>query len=422
MEYGLIGEKLPHSFSVRIHARLGDYPYELKELAPDRLPEIFRKRDFRAINVTIPYKRDVLPFLDEVDPFASAIGAVNTVVNRDGRLYGYNTDFYGMQALLRHIGIDAKGKKVLILGTGGTCRTATAVLSAAKAAQIVTVGRSERADLSLSQAYERHGDAQILINTTPCGMYPYADGSDSVAASPADPTRFAMLEGVADAVYNPLRTNFVLDARAMGIPAQGGLYMLVAQAVRANRLFFGKPLDDAETDVETERIFRAVSAETENIVLIGMPASGKSTVGRLLSGRTGRRWLDTDEEICRRTGKTVPEIFAERGEDGFRDLESEVIRELACGQTGCILSTGGGAVLREENVRRLRRTGRVYFLDRDPSLLVPTPDRPLALTAEAIARLYGQRYPRYCDACDVRVDASSSAQEVAEFIRKDFML
>ena len=419
MEYGLIGEHLPHSFSKEIHALCGDYEYALTELPPQQVPDFLQKKDFRGINVTIPYKQTVIPFLDSADDAASTIGAVNTVVNREGKLYGYNTDFYGMQALLRHAKISLSGKKVLILGSGGTAKTAKAVATAEGAVCILTVGRTKaHAELTYEEAYQFHSDCDVLINTTPCGMYPYVDGTPERAGIPVDLSRFPRLCGVIDAVYNPLRTNLILAAQDRGIPAEGGLYMLVAQGVLASRLFRGT--DREGLDEETDGIFARISAQKENIVLIGMPASGKSTVGKLLSASLNRPFFDTDEEIVRRAGKEIPQIFAEQGEEFFRDRETEVVKDLANANAGSVIATGGGAVLREENLRALRRTGRIYFLDRPLQDLLPTPDRPLASTKEAVEARYRERYPRYLAACDVKIDVKGSADHVADSIRKDF--
>ena len=424
MEYGLIGERLPHSFSKEVHRRCADYPYELVELKAEQVGEFLEKRDFRAINVTIPYKQTVIPFLSETDAHARAIGAVNTVVNREGKLYGYNTDFYGMEALLRRAGICLAGKKVLILGTGGTCRTARSVALAAKAASVICVGRrGGEGCITYEEAYASHTDGDVIINTTPCGMFPYADGGEGRAAMPLDLSRFPRLCGVVDAVYNPLRTNLVLEAKARGIPAEGGLYMLVAQGVKASRIFLGRDVsDEAALDRRCEEIYGSILREKENIVLTGMPSCGKSTVGKALAEALGRPFADSDGEIVRRAGMSIPEIFAQKGETYFRDLESEVLTDLANTLQGGIIATGGGAVLRERNIRALKRTGRIYFLDRSLSLLLPTADRPLASDREAVRRRYEERYGRYRATCDCRIPADGEVAEAVRAIRKDFDL
>lgn len=410
MEYGLIGEKLGHSFSREIHQRLGGYDYLLQELTPAQLPAFLEKRDFRGINVTIPYKQTVIPLLDEVDPKATAIGAVNTIVNRRGRLCGYNTDYDGMAALARHAGLTLKNKNVLILGTGGTSRTAMTVAADLGAAEIRRVSRTGRGD---AITYEQAADlpVQVLINTTPCGMYPGCDGQ------PMDLSRFGWLEGVLDAVYNPLRTRLVLQARDNGARGQGGLYMLVAQAAAACRLFLDRPLPDGALD----SVYRAIHGQKQNIVLTGMPGSGKSTVGRVLARQLGRELVDTDTEVIRVAKKPIPEIFAQRGERGFRDLESQVIQEVSR-RTGLVIATGGGAILREENVRRLRQNGRIYFLDRPAEDILPTDDRPLARDMEAVRQRYAERYPRYTSTADAAVPVRGSAEDVAAAIREEFLI
>ncbi len=419
MEYGVIGEHLPHSFSKEIHNRCADYDYTVTELAPQEVDAFLTKRDFKAINVTIPYKQTVIPYLYSIDPAAAALGAVNTVVNREGKLYGYNTDFYGMEALIARIGLSLEGKKVLILGTGGTSHTAQGVAKAHKAKEIVTVGRvQDRGDVTYEEVYSLHADGDIIINTTPCGMYPYEDGTAERAATPIDITRFPLLSGVVDVVYNPLRTNLVLQAKALGIPADAGLYMLVAQAVKACRIFLDR--DESGMEEQTREIFKEIAAQKENIVLTGMPGSGKSTVGKALAEAMDRPFVDTDEEIVKTVGKPISEIFKESGEAGFRALESEIIRTCSAQFRGAVIATGGGAVLRDKNITALKRTGKIYFLDRDLKYLLPTPDRPLALTAEAVKQRYEERYNRYLQTADVTVKTDELVKHTVNTVREDF--
>ncbi len=425
MTYGLIGEHLPHSFSKEIHAKCASYDYRLTELSPEEVGPFMERADFTAINVTIPYKQTVIPYLSGIHEAARRIGAVNTVVNRGGSLYGYNTDFYGLLALVRRIGVSLSGRKVMILGAGGTARTAHAVAEAEGAAAIVTVERRPKnGSVSYGEALTHHSDAEVIFNTTPVGMYPYADGAAHIAAVPIDISRFPRLLGVVDAVYNPLRTNLVTEARAVGIPAEGGLYMLVGQAVLASRVFLGEDFDtvaaDPATDAETARIFHAAACEKENLVLTGMPSCGKTTVGRLLSEALGRPFIDTDAEIVKAAGCDIPTIFRERGESGFRAIEREVVMKIANGTTGAVIATGGGAILDDASVRALGRTGRRYFLDRPLPALLPTEDRPLAASREAIRRRYEERYGRYLATSDVRIPNVGSAEEAALLIRKDF--
>ena len=412
MDYGLIGEHLPHSFSREIHREIGGYPYDLCELRPEQLPAFMRKRAFRAVNVTIPYKQAVIPFLDSIDETAQAIGAVNTIVNRNGILYGYNTDLDGLTRLILRIGVDPAGKKVLVLGTGGTSRTASFAVRALGAGQVLRVSRTAKEDgLSYEDVLRDHTDAGLLLNTTPCGMFPDPD------AQPVSLAPFTRLLGVADAIYNPLRTQLVLEARSRGIPAEGGLYMLVAQAVRASELF----LDTRYPDGLTDRIYTKILRRKENIVLIGMPSSGKSAVGKILAERTGRVFSDTDILIEEAACKSIPEIFRENGEPVFRDLEAAVIREQAR-TGGKIISTGGGAVLRPENVLALRQNGRLFWLDRDPDALTPTGDRPLADTADKMRQLYLDRRPVYRAAADRTVPVTGSPDDVASAILNDELM
>ena len=410
MKYGCIGKKLGHSFSREIHAALGNTEYELCELAPEALDSFLEARDFSAINVTIPYKEAVLPHLAEIDEGARRIGAVNTIVNRGGRLCGYNTDFYGMRALFSHAKITVTGKKVVILGTGGTSKTACAVAESLGAAKVLRVGRTGREGaLTYEELYAHHTDADILVNTTPVGMYP------KLSESPVDLSRFPAPAGVVDAVYNPLRTDLVLSARERGIPAEGGLFMLVAQGVRASEIFF----DTSYPEETTERIFRDMRRQKENIVLVGMPSSGKSTVGALLASRLSRPFIDTDERIVARAG-SISEIFEKKGETAFRKIEADVIREDAAPATGSVIATGGGSVLSDENVKNLLQNGRLYFLNRPLSLLCPTDDRPLARDREALQKRYDERLPRYRAVADAEILATGTPEDVAGAILEEF--
>ena len=410
MKYGCIGEHLGHSFSREIHSRLSDYKYELREVERDKLDAFMTERDFIAINVTIPYKEMVMPHLHSIDEGARMIGAVNTVVNRGGLLYGYNTDFYGMSELIKHAGVEVGGKKVAILGTGGTAKTARAVLTALGAGETVTVSRTAKDGIiDYATLHSEHTDTEVIVNTTPVGMYRDFDGV------PADISKFPRLSGVIDAVYNPLRTRLVSDAMAHGIKAEGGLYMLVAQAVRASEIF----LDTTYPSGTTERVFREMMAEKENIVFIGMPACGKTTVSRILARDSWREVIDTDERIVAEVGVDIPTIFANEGEAKFREYEADVIRRVSQ-DTGKIIATGGGAILNPDNVARLKRNGKIYFIDRSLESLIPTADRPLSSTKEAIEKRYYERYDLYKKHADVVVDANAPAEEVAEKISEDF--
>ena len=418
MQYGCIGERLGHSFSKEIHAALADYSYELCEMPRDALAEFFSKKDFLGINVTIPYKEAVMAFLDEIDESAKSIGAVNTIVNRGGRLCGYNTDFYGMSVLIDRVGVSLEGKKVAVLGSGGTSRTACAVASSLGADTVLRVGRTEReGTVSYERLLAQHRDLQYIINTTPCGMFPYPEGREGMRAAAVDVADFPLLEGVADAVYNPLRSQLVLDAQKRGVLALGGLSMLVAQAVRAAELFLGRAFPKDTVD----RVLRDVTVEKENIVLIGMPACGKSSVGAALSRRLGREFVDLDRLIEQETQKSIPEIFSSVGEAGFREIEARIIAERVTGRNRLIVATGGGAILRDRNVDNLRRDGRLYFLDRPLKDLVPTDDRPLSSTKEALEMRYRERYPRYTSVADRRIFVTGSIDDAADAVANDFL-
>lgn len=406
MDYGLIGEKLPHSFSKEIHEQLGYYQYSLKELRKEELRNFILQKKFKAINVTIPYKQDVIPLLDEISPDAQAIGAVNTIVNRDGVLYGYNTDFGGMKALIERAGVVMKYKKVLILGTGGTSLTARAVCERLGAKEILRVSRRECDDaITYEQAYAEHSDADVILNATPCGMYP------RIFACPIEIDRFPRLSGVIDVIYNPLNTGLVLAAKEHGISAEGGLYMLVAQAILAAEHFLGKELDVVQL---TNNIYDKIYFDKRNIVLSGMPASGKSTVGRIVAENLGRELIDIDSLIVEREGE-IAKIFAEKGEAHFRNLESEVIREVSA-LSGKVISLGGGAILRPENVRALRQNGEIFFIDRSPEYLIPTDDRPLADEKVKIYHLYEQRIDTYMNTADYIIDGDCEPDDVADSV------
>lgn len=409
MKYGLIGEHLKHSYSCEIHAQIADYEYELREIPPSGLGGFLKKREFNAINVTIPYKQDVIPYLDEISDTAKRIGAVNTIVNRNGRLYGDNTDFAGMLALARHIGVDMKGRKVLILGTGGASKTGHALAEYMGAESVYYVSRSGKdGSITYEQAVTEHSDAQIIINATPVGMFPKQDGR------PIDISAFPKLEGVIDAIYNPLRTNLILDAQERGIPAEGGLYMLSAQAVHASAVFRDIPLDESLVD----KAFKSVKNDKQSIVLIGMPSSGKTTVGRILSEKCGKQLADTDEYIVRKIGMPISDFFAKFGEAEFRRIEKETVAELSA-TGGRIIATGGGAVLDPENVRALKQNGVLVFLDRRPENLIATDDRPLASRRSALEKLYTERYDIYCAAAELHIDANTTPEAEADAILKE---
>lgn len=410
MNYGCIGEKLSHSFSKEIHNKLFDYEYILKEIPREGLADFLEQKDFKAINVTIPYKEAVIPYLDFIDETAKKIGAVNTVVNKNGKLYGYNTDFLGMKALIEKNNLCLNGKKVLILGSGGTSKTACAVAQSLGAREIYRVSREEKDGcITYVTAQSRHADAEVIINTTPCGMYPRLN----VAA--VDIAAFPRLTAVVDAVYNPLRSRLVRDALDKGIPAAGGLYMLVAQAAFAAEYFTGCAVAPEKID----EIYRALFLAKQNIVLIGMPGSGKSTVGKLLAQALDMDFVDTDAVIVDQTKTPIPEIFANQGEKAFRDLESDAVAEVSSRQH-TVIATGGGAVLREENVKLLGQNGRIYFLDRPLSAIEATADRPLSSSRQALEQRYAERYDIYRSSADVHVVSNNCIADTVQKIKEDF--
>ena len=403
MEYGLLGERLGHSFSPQIHRDLAGYDYQLLPTPPEAVEDLFARRAFQGLNVTIPYKRTVMPLCDEIDPRAAAIGAVNTVVNQNGRLTGYNTDIDGFLYMARRAGVDMAGKKVVILGSGGTSRTARAAAGELGAREIVTVSRHGEDNY---QNLSRHADAQVLVNTTPVGMYP------NWGQSPVSLESFPALEGVLDVVYNPLRTALLLQAEERGLPRSCGLPMLVAQAKRAAELFTGQNIDDSRA----EAVLHGLRGQLTNIVLIGMPGCGKTTVGRALAEKLGRTFVDLDEEIVRRAGMPIPEIFAREGEAGFRERESALVREFG-ERTGLVVSTGGGVVTRRENYIPLKQNGLLLHLRRDPAAL-PTDGRPLS-QATAPEELWRRRAPLYAAFADGEIDNNGTLAGTLEQIEKE---
>lgn len=413
MRVGLIGDPLGHSFSPRLHAAFGTADYELHPIPAEALPAFFRERAFEGVNVTIPHKIAVIPLLDELHPSAEECGAVNTVVNRGGKLTGYNTDIFGMSFALAHAGISLSGRHVVILGSGGTSHTARALAKREGAASVTVVSRSGEVNYSnIAELVE----TEIVINTTPVGMFPHAD------ASPVDLTVFPRLRGVFDAVFNPLRTRLIEQAENLGVPVASGLLMLTAQAKAASILFRGgdysEPSPASEVGAEILNVWREVTAELTNIVLIGMPSSGKTTVGTLLAERLRRPLIDTDAETERRTGKTVPELFAEGGEENFRKEERLTVSECARG-TGVIIATGGGAPMFPENRAALAGNGFVVLILRDTEKL-DTAGRPLSRDLDTLKAMYKVRMPVYKAFADAEAVNDDTPSACAEFILEKF--
>ena len=408
MLYGLIGEKLGHSYSCEIHEKIADYHYELREIPLEELADFFAKRDFKGINVTIPYKEAVMPLLDEISDTAKAVGAVNTVVNRVGRLYGYNTDYFGFSYMLDLAKIDVTGKKTLVLGTGGTSLTARHVLADRKAAALLIVSRT--GTLNYQNVYD-HTDAEIIVNTTPVGMFP------NNGESPIDITGFPKLCGAVDVIYNPLRTAFISQALSLGIPAVSGLSMLVAQAVAAHEYFFDKPFANRTQVIED--ILRQCTARVCNLVLVGMPGSGKTTVGKRIAALTGLPFYDADDVFAETFGKTPEQVINQDGEAVFRGMETDVLKELTK-RSGCIIATGGGAVKKAENRVLLKQNGYVAYIERDVEKLA-TDGRPLSAGgAEHLKKLFAERDGLYRSVADRCFPIGENPGKCAEEIVKAF--
>ena len=400
MQCGLLGRKLGHSYSPQIHNLLGDYSYVLFEKEPEELENFLKNGDFSGLNVTIPYKKEVIPYLSELSPTAKKMGCVNTVLRRsDGTLYGHNTDYFGFTSLVRHAGLSVAGKKVLVLGSGGASNTAAAALKDLGANPVV-ISRSGENNY---QNLHRHTDAAAIVNTTPVGMYP------NTGVSPIDLALVPHLEGVLDVIYNPARTQLLLDAEKLGIPRENGLWMLVAQAKEAAEVFTGGKIPDEVI----EKIYRQLSHQMKNIVLIGMPGCGKTTIGTLLAEKLGRALADADEKIIALAGKSIPEIFAQDGEPTFRDWETKALTELGR-QSGLVIATGGGCVTQKRNYPLLHQNGYLVWLERDCSVL-PTDGRPLS-QANDLGKMYAVRKPLYEAFADIRVENAGTPEETVQKI------
>ena len=401
MKCGLLGRRLCHSYSPQIHSRLGTYSYSLFEKEPEELEHFLNNGEFDGLNVTIPYKKDVISYLSELSPVARRLGAVNTIVRRNGRLIGHNTDYFGFRSMIDRTGLNVRNKKVLILGSGGASNTAVAVLEELGALPVV-ISRSGENNY---QNLLLHADAAVIVNATPVGMYP------NVGISPIDQSLFPHLEGVLDIVYNPARTQLLLDAESRGIVTMNGLWMLVAQAKESAEWFTGSPISN---DV-IGTIHHALRLQMENIILIGMPGSGKSTVGRLLAQQLGKTFVDADAAIEEKAGMPIPEIFSTQGEAGFRSIETAVLQELGKA-SGLVIATGGGCVTREENYPLLHQNGTIFCLDRDIRSL-PTHGRPLS-QAGKLEEMYLIRKPMYDRFADHHIDCNDAPQAVAAKIQK----
>lgn len=402
MKCGLLGGKLGHSYSPQIHGYLCDYSYGLFEKQPEQLEDFLANGDFAGLNVTLPYKKAVIPYCAELSQRAQKLGAVNTLVRRrDGNLIGHNTDYFGFSSMLNRSGLEVAGKKVLVLGSGGASATVVAVLQESKA-NVIVISRSGENNY---QNLEMHMDAAVIVNATPVGMYP------NVGISPVDITFFPALEGVLDVVYNPARTQLLLDAEARGLIAMNGLWMLVAQAKESAEWFSGHKIDDEKI----ASVYGKLRSQMENTVLIGMPGCGKSTVGKQLAETLGKTFVDADAVIEEQAGMSIPEIFASEGESGFRKWETKVLSELGK-ESGLVIATGGGCVTKGENYPLLHQNGTIYWLQRDISLL-PIDGRPLS-QADKLQEMYAARKPMYTRFADHVVCNDGNISQTVNMIYK----
>lgn len=399
MKCGLLGRKLGHSYSPQIHSHLGSYSYLLYEKEPEQLEDFLKNGDFTGINVTIPYKKDVIPYLDELTPIAKKLGAVNTIVRKNGRLIGHNTDYFGFQSMLQRSNLNPRGKKCLVCGTGGASNTVVAVLQEWGANVVVLSRKGPNTYENISA----HQDAAIVVNCTPVGMYP------NVGEAVLNLDLLPHLEGVLDVVYNPARTQILLDAEKRGLTAMNGLWMLVAQAKAAAEMFTGKPISDDAIG----KIHRILRHQMENIILIGMPGCGKSTIGRLLAEKTGKDFVDTDAIITSLAGKSIPDIFAQDGEDAFRRWESMAIAQTGMG-SGLIIATGGGCVTKARNYPLLHQNGTLFWIQRDLDIL-PTDGRPLS-QSNRLVEMYQTRAPMYKAFADHIVDNNGAVMDTVDAI------
>lgn len=399
MKCGLLGRKLGHSYSPQIHALLGNYSYQLFEKEPEEIGDFLKNGDFTGLNVTIPYKKEVIPFLDELSPAAARLGAVNTIVRRDGKLIGHNTDYFGFRRLVQESGLQVAGKKVLVLGSGGASSTAVAVLQEL-GAKVTVISRSGENNY---ENLDRHADAAVIANTTPVGMYP------NTGKSALSLDGFPRLEGVLDAVYNPARTQILLDAERRGLAAVNGLWMLVAQAKESAEWFTGEEIPDSRI----AKIHHALRLQMENIILIGMPGCGKTAVGQQLAQKLGKKFVDADESLEARVCRKITDIIPNDGEAAFREMESETLAELGK-QSGLVIATGGGCVTQPQNYPLLHQNGTIFWLKRELDKL-PTDGRPLS-QKRTLGQMYEARMPLYLRFADAAISNDGSIAETASAI------
>lgn len=412
MQFGIIGKTLTHSFSAEIHPKLFNCKYEKCELSENEIPQFMAKKDFKGINVTIPYKKTVIPFIDKLDETAKSTGVVNTVINKNGVLYGYNTDFSGLCMLINKSGVSVKDKLVLIFGSGATSITARAVALSMGAKDVIRLSRSGKEDCdSYKNIEEYYEKASIIINTTPCGTYP------DIYETAADITSFKNLDAVFDVVYNPIKSKLICDAEKMGVTALGGSIMLVFQAVFAARLFSGEDISDKKGF----EIYEDLIKLKQNIVLIGMPSSGKTTVGKALARALNRDFVDTDFKIEEKYGRSPKTIISESGEEFFRNAETDAIREISKRQ-GIVIASGGGSVLREINADLLKENGKLVFLEKSLQNLASTDSRPLSDNFKKLEKMFIERTPIYKKYADLTVDANIDVSNIINKIIKELNL
>lgn len=401
MDYGLIGEKLSHSYSKPIHALIGDYDYKIQNLAPEELEGFLKAADFKGINVTIPYKKAVMPFCHSLSETAERLGNVNTIVKRkDGSLHGDNTDYYGFAYMVSRAGLSFENEDVLIIGTGGAALTAETVALDGAAAKVTKLSR--KGPVNYENVYDLCGGAGLIINASPVGMYPDTE------KTPLELEKFKNLKGVLDLIYNPLYSRLIQEAEAPGIKRANGLSMLAAQAMQAAELFMGGPF---KSKFSLENIIEKLTKETANIVLVGMPGSGKTTIGRELAALCGKSFVDTDNLIEKESGQRISSIFDRRGEEYFRDLEAQIIKRVGK-EKSQIISTGGGAVLRTENIKNLKQNALIVYVNRDLEDLA-TNGRPLSASRESLEKLYVTRLPIYKSVSDVIIKNDKHPYDVA---------
>jgi len=398
--YGLLGEKLGHSFSKEIHESINNYIYNLIEVKKENLDSFMNNKNFKAINVTIPYKEMVIPYLSYVDNKALEIGAVNTIVNIDNQLYGYNTDYLGLKKLITKNNIDLKNKKILILGTGGTSKTAFVLAKDLGAKEIIKVSRKKTNDfIAYEEAITSYNDANIIINTTPCGMYPNDDLVINLDS-------FKKLDAIVDVIYNPLNTKLARVAKQKNIKAVNGLYMLVAQAVYASYIFINKEVDEEKID----EVYNKILNTKLNIALIGMPSCGKTTISKIIGEKLNKEVIDTDLKIEEKIKMPIKSFLNKDNENEFRDIESQVINEVSK-LNNVIISCGGGVIKRSENIDYLRRNSLIIFIDRSLDLLQTTSSRPLSSNKTDLEKLYNERYPIYKQSCDYQITNNNELEK-----------